>query len=77
MLVSAIIVARAGSAEAALDPGRDKTPGLVAVMGLEPANKSGLTQGGRVAEAVLLYGHAPSAVSSTKTKVRGQLNTDP
>lgn len=63
MLVSAATVV-SESEEPGLDPGGDKTPGLVAVMGLEPvrglapANKRGQTkervEGGSLAEAALL-----------------------
>lgn len=60
MLVSASTVARSESAEPGLDPGWEKSPGLVADMGLEPvwglelAEERGRTQerleAGRLAE---------------------------
>lgn len=58
MLVSASTVARSESAEPGLDPGGERTPGLVADMGLEPADERGQTQerleAGRLAEPGLL-----------------------
>lgn len=64
MLVSASIAARSDSAEPGLGPGGERTPGLVAdmglepVWGLEPADERGLTQerleAGRPAELGLL-----------------------
>lgn len=83
MLVSASTAARSESTEPGLDPGGERTPGLVAdmglelVSGLEPVDKSVQAQEWletrRLAELGLLWGRALSAVSSTKTKVSGPL----
>lgn len=76
MLVSLSCVGRSESAEPGLDPGGDKTPGLVAIVGLEEvwglesANKCGQTiewlVKGCLDEAVLLSGQVLFAFSSPK-----------
>lgn len=76
LLVSAATVARCGSAEPGLDPGGDKTPDVVAVMGVEQVcglePEEGLTRerlgGGSLAEAALLQGRASCGASSVKMK---------
>lgn len=75
-LVSAATVARCGSAEPGLDPGADKTPGMVAVVGVEQVRglepDESLTRerlgGGSLAEAALLQGRTSCGASSVKMK---------